>query len=119
MKDLKDLTYEERLHKLNLPSVKFRQTRSDLIQTFKIIQCIDNVESTDFFMFVSVNSTRNSSLKLYREYAKTVTRSNFLTNRVNKTWNSLSTNTRASDSILKFKKNIDSELFHLTYMYDS
>lgn len=35
--DIKDKSYSERLIDLKLPSIKFRQIRGDLIQTFKII----------------------------------------------------------------------------------
>jgi hypothetical protein len=35
--DMKDLTYEERLRKLKLPSLRYRRLRGDMIETFKIV----------------------------------------------------------------------------------
>ena len=43
LKEIKNLSYEERLKFLNLPSIKYRQTRSDIMQTFRIIHVIDNI----------------------------------------------------------------------------
>ena len=112
--DLKDMTYHERLQKLKLPSIKYRQLRGDLIQTYKIIHSIDNVKSDDFFT-LSPNNTRNSELKLYKEFSKSKIRSNFLPNRVNNLWNNLSINTKTCNSVPMFKKCVDKELTHLTY----
>ena len=35
--DMKDLTYEERLRKLKLPSLRYRRLRADMIEMFKIV----------------------------------------------------------------------------------
>ena len=43
---------------------------------------------------------------------------NFLSIRVNNLWNSLTVDTRTSDSVLSFKKNIDRELAAKKYQYD-
>jgi len=43
------LSYDERLENLGLSHLTTRRVRSDLIQTFKIINGIDKVEKTLFF----------------------------------------------------------------------
>ena len=48
LKESKNLSYKEILKFTNLPSIKYRQTRSDLMQTFKIIHLIDNIEKDEF-----------------------------------------------------------------------
>ena len=57
LKETKNLSYEERLKFLNLPSIKYRQTRSDLMQTFKIIHVIDNIVKDEFFT-MNIHYTR-------------------------------------------------------------
>ena len=114
---LRHLTYQNRLINLKLPSLKYRQIRGDLIQSYKIIHNIDNLCCSDFFTFNN-NSTRNSKLKLDKEFAKSKTRCNFLSLRVFDYWNSLTEETRLSKSILTFKINIDRELHRLMFKYD-
>ena len=100
---LSKLSYDDRLIALNLPTLKYRQTRGDLIQTFKIIHGLDNVDCNTFFKFCN-SSTRNSELKLYKEFAKSKLRSNFLPNRIHETWNSLPANVKTASDVLQFKK---------------
>ena len=42
----------------------------------------------------------------------------FLSVRINNTWNALEEDTRAAESLLKFKKRIDSELSDKEYEYN-
>ena len=114
--ELKKLSYEDRLIALNLPTIKYRQTRGDLIQSFKIIHSIDNVDCNDFFTF-SNTSTRNSELKLYKERTNTKYRENFLPHRINNLWNELPINVRSAKSVNQFKQLIDNHLTHLKYEY--
>ena len=111
---LNKLSYRDRLIALDLPTIKFRQTRGDLIQTFKIIHEIENIDCDNFFTFCN-SATRNSDLKLYKEYAKTKTRSNFLPNRIHSTWNALPSNVKNAESVLQFKQLIDNQIPHLKY----
>ena len=68
---IQNKTYFQRLVELKLPSIKFRQLRSDLIQTYKIIHNIDNIDCNDFFTFDKYNKTRNNELKLFKPFVKT------------------------------------------------
>lgn len=117
--ELKDLSYSERLVSLDLPSIKYRQIRADLIQTYKILHGIDNINKDNLFTLSNCNNTRNSSFKLYKEFASSSSRCNFLTIRVNSLWNSLSVNTRQAADILKFKIGVDLDLKNIRYdFYD-
>ena len=51
--DLRDRCYEDRLRALNLPSLLYRRRRMDMIQAFRIMTGIDDLEASDFF---TVNS---------------------------------------------------------------
>ena len=117
--ELKLMSYRDRLVELKLPSIKFRQIRGDLIQTFKIVHHIDNLKFSDFFSFNKTNqTTRNSNLKLFKEHAYSRTRNNFLSYRVNNYWNSLEESTRTAKSILDFKKGVDKEFKNIIFDYD-
>ena len=98
--DLKNLPYSLRLKKLKLPSMKFRRIRGDLIQTFKIINDIDNVDKDSFFVFNTDSRTRNSENKLYKVFSKSRVRSNFFSERVVNYWNSLSNTARSAGDLL-------------------
>ena len=64
------------------------------------------------------NITRNSHyLKHLKPLAKSVTRCNFLPNRINDMWNKLSATSRESPNLLTFKKSVEFELTHLKYDY--
>ena len=48
VKSVKHLSYPERLKKLGLPTLEYRRQRADVLQVFKILQGIDNVDSDKF-----------------------------------------------------------------------
>ena len=46
---LKYLSYEQRLVLLDLPSLKYRRLRGDLIQLYKIVHNVNDLDQSDFF----------------------------------------------------------------------
>ncbi len=118
LKNLKNLTYSQRLSELNLPSLKFRRIRGDLIQAFKIINGTDNIDKDLFFTFNTECRTRNSENKLFKHFTKSRIRSSFFSERVVNYWNSLSNAARSAKDLLTFKKQIDIELSNIAYDYD-
>ena len=56
--------YSERMRFLRLPSLKFRRIRGDLIQVYKIMNGMDNLNWHYFFEKAAVNITRRSNNKL-------------------------------------------------------
>ena len=109
------MSYAERLRYLDLPSIKFRQTRGDLIQTYKILHIVDNVNRDELFKLSDVKHTRGDDYKLYKQFARSEVRSNFLPLRVHNLWNSLSTNTKDAPNLLTFKSAVDRELTNIKY----
>ena len=61
--ELRDRCYEDRLRALNLPSLLCMRRRTDMIQTFRIMNGIDDVEASDFFT-INSRETRGRGMKL-------------------------------------------------------
>ena len=49
--NIKNLSYKERLKKLGLLSMEYRRERADLIEVYKIMNNIDQVEKDKSFTF--------------------------------------------------------------------
>ena len=78
----------------------------------------DNLDVEQFFTFNN-SSTRNNSLKVYKQSACSGTRSNFFSNRVFDFWNRLSGETKMAKNKNDFKRGVDLELHSLKYdFYD-
>jgi len=69
---LKDVPYDERLHILVLWSLEERRIRSDLIEVYKMINKLSNVNFEIFFEFDTNRSTRGHSLKLKKQARRQV-----------------------------------------------
>ena len=103
---IRHLIYEERLKELNLHSLKRRRTRADIIEIYKIIHCIDNVDINRHLSF-STNSTRGNSLKLNKKHASTDVRKHSFYNRIVGMWNSLPNKIATINSLPVFKRELD------------
>ena len=57
---LEDKPYEERLRILNLPALAARRLRGDMIKVFKIIKDFQNVDSSQFFKWISEVSSHET-----------------------------------------------------------
>ena len=63
--EIREWSYERRLKFLNLPSLKYRRCRGDLIQTYKILHSIDDLKTEDFFTVRNDTNTRSMNVNLY------------------------------------------------------
>jgi hypothetical protein len=75
-----------------MDSLEFRRLHYDLILTYKILFRLVDVCPTQFFKFVSVDSshdTRGHQYKLFQNYCRINTRQHFFCERVIQPWNSL------------------------------
>ena len=106
--ELRDLSYEERLNKLNLPTLKERRERGDMITTFKFIKGFDDVRSENYFDRRH-GTTRGHSLKLKKRAPKQDVSKYFFSNRVVDRWNALKEETIQAKTIANFKKRYDDE----------
>ena len=109
--EVRDLCYEERLRALDLPTLKFRRDRADLIETYNILT-EKHILNTDcrcqtcpnkqMFQKSLSRNTRGHSMKLQVQKA-TGPRFHFLATRVVNNWNSLSNTTVTQPTLQKFK----------------
>jgi len=109
---LKGVTYEDKLKELGILSLVDRRSRADLIQVFKILKGIDDVDSSTWFTLVGQEPqrvTRNTSYhgNLVATRSKSDIRLNFFTNRVVSRWNGLPTDVKDSRTLNIFKSKLD------------
>ena len=107
IKVCKGLPYKERLKFLNLPTLKFRRVRGDMIEVYKILSGVHNsniapnlVRSTDI-------RTRGNSLKLSHTRSHYDLRKHSFCSRVVGVWNSLPDNVVNVLSVNSFKNALD------------
>ena len=114
-------SYSEKLAELKLLSLADRRSRGDMIQTFKIVNKIDDVEPSDFFTFSTAqhsHATRQAatvtesatlpSLGLSQGPCNLELRRNFFSQRVVAPWNTLPTEVQSAPSVDQFKIRYDS-----------
>ena len=86
-----------------------RRHRSDLIETFKIINGCDNLQSDLFFTY-DEGQRRGHSKKLYKKRSRLNLRKYVFSNRVIDHWNALSDECVTSNTINQFKNCLNREL---------
>ena len=69
-KGCKNMSYEERLRNLGLPSLSDRRIRGDLIETFKIIHGYYQKDCVPSLQFQEGKKTRGNELKLQKRMAR-------------------------------------------------
>ena len=120
VKELKDLSYSDRMKELDIPSLKHRRLRGDLIQTFKIKNCIDDLDWDQFFSPVPLTGTRNSNDNVFIKFSRTNIRKNCFSNRVAPFWKSLCYASKNALNVNNFKMHLDREkfMYENKYVYD-
>ena len=103
MKDIKHLSYDERLENLGLSRLTTRRAGSDLIQTFKIINGIDKVDKSLFFFEIDSGGRRGYSSKLFKKRSRLNIRKYAFSNRTVEKWNSLTQDCINCTTINAFK----------------
>ena len=109
VRSISHLSYSERLKFLKLDSLCYRRRRSDLIQVYRIIKSVDNINSASFFTLSQNQRNRGHSLKLVKPRANSSLRLNSFSLRVINDWNDLSDETVNSKSLNSFKTNLKRE----------
>lgn len=100
---LKNMNYEVRLQTLGLPTLEYRRDRSDMIQLFRIITQIDDLEFNHFFQ-INTNETRGHSYKIFKNRCFTTQRKYSFSQRTVNNWNNLTEEIVTSKNINAFKR---------------
>jgi len=111
IRGLSSRSYEERLRALELPTLRYRQLRGDMIQLYKYV---NNKYDTNFVLQLHYKSvlekrydTRGHRYKLVPQLCKYDLRKHFFVNRFVKIWNSLPDDVVSACSVNSFKRRFD------------
>ena len=106
VKVIRNMSYEDRLHTLKLPSVEERRHRGDVIETHKLLTGKVDVNHEQFFEVTHQGRTRGHGLKFIKKRAKHVSRLKFFSNRIVNLWNQLPKEVVESSTTNSFKNNL-------------
>jgi hypothetical protein len=103
---LKSKDYHERLAELGMPTLEERRREMDMVQTFKIVKGIDNVNSQDWFTKAVNRGTRGTSGldNLVKPRSEHEYRRHFYSQRVIDDWNSLPDHVKEARNVHCFKR---------------
>ena len=118
----KELTYEERLKKLKLPTLRYRSIRGDMIETYKILSGNYNLFGEEFLNTwegsINREGNRGNSKKLYTKRSRLDLRKHYFTNRITKPWNSLPNEVVQAETTNAFKNKLDKHWRNKRVLYD-
>lgn len=103
---LRNKGYQRRLQELGLFTLETRRLRGQLIETFKILKGIDNIDYRNLFT-LNTNPTRNNGLKLELKRFRTSICGNYFTYKICNIWNDLPDAVVNSTTVEEFKTKID------------
>ena len=106
---MKTLSYEERLRAMNLPSLKFRRKRGDLIEAYKFTHDYYNVNK-NLLKFDQNRQLRGHDLKLEKRSCNLNVRQKFFSYRIVNQWNQLPSSVVNAPSVDTFKARLDRHL---------
>ena len=106
---MKELNYNDRLKQLGLQRLEGRRMRSDLIETFKIVNRKYDINPELFFQLDN-GDRKGHDHKLFKKRFRLNVRKYAFSNKVIDNWNLLSANCVNCSTINTFKKHLSSEL---------
>ena len=104
---MENLTYQERLENTGLYSLECRRRRGDLIETYKILNGLEEIQPEQFFTLSHNTSTRGGPQKLFKPRFNTNIRGKFFSQRAVELWNSLPDNIKKAKTVNSFKGSLD------------
>ncbi|KAG6933171.1 hypothetical protein G0U57_019969 [Chelydra serpentina] len=107
IRGLERVPYEERLKRLGLFSLEKRRLRGDIIEVYKIMSGVEEVNKEKLFTCSHNRRTRGHPMKLMGSRFKTNKRKFFFTQRTVNLWNSLPEEVVKARTITGFKRELD------------
>ena len=112
-----DLSYKERLLKLDLPTLSYRRLRGSMIEVYKILNVYDKEVTPQFH--IKQSATRGHNQRIYVKTAKKHhPQHHSFHHRVANPWNSLPCEVINSPNLNTFKNRLDKHWKHLPIKYD-
>ena len=107
--ELEELTYEERLKEMNLPTLKERRERGDLITIYKLVNDIEKIDREDLLLKGQreTGNLRGHGSKLRKGICLKNTKKFSFPHRNIDTWNGLNEEIVTAASVHKFKTKLD------------
>ena len=119
---LANLSYQDRLIKLKLPSLVYRRYRGDMIEVFKILTGKYDTATDKFLKLRSEcaerQGGRGNSMKLYAQRSRLELRKNSFGIRTAHIWNSLPEVVISANTINSFKNRLDKYWKNQEVLYD-
>ena len=67
---MQNLSYDQRLRTMGIPRIQYRRLRPDMVQVYKLIYGIDNIDPNIFFEMSNDKRTRGHKYKILKQIAK-------------------------------------------------
>ena len=119
---MQSLSYPERLHKLNLPTLSYRRLRGDLIETYKITNGMYDPDCSSCLKLwrdvTNSGQLRGHSKKLFLQRSRLQVRENAFAIRVVPTWNKLPEDVVSAPDINVFKNRLDDFMSNQDIMFN-
>ena len=104
-----NVSYEDRLKAMKLPSLRYRRKRGDLIEAYKYTHNYYNVNANLLKLDQKTN-LRGHAYKIIKQSCKLNVRQNFFSLRIVNQWNSLPSSIVEAPSVDSFKARLDKHL---------
>jgi ribonucleases P/MRP protein subunit RPP40 len=107
VRGISQLSYNERLQALKLPTLQYRRKRGDMITTYKLFHGLIDADPSKFFK-LNDNKTRGHKFKIVLNKCRLDVRKNFYSQRIIKEWNCLPASIVEAKDVIHFEKLFDS-----------
>ena len=106
---LRNLSYAERLQRLNLTTLEERRIRGDMIETYKILTGKEDINPSKFFTMAQTRGDPNlrHNMRIYKPGPNKEIRKCFMAHRVIDRWNLLDKDVVEVDKTSTFKRRYD------------